>query len=267
MDQPDHSKREHSELGASGAERWMNCAGSVTLIRAFREQLNAMGIPEEDDPDYRREGTAMHEASEHCLRAGCDTWEIVGQTFNETVIDAPMADAIQLYLDDCRGDMDLASFHYVEYRISSPVHKDFYGSADFVAFLVAKQHMNRVLSDIGGADSPDVLKVKDLKGGEGIVVDPEDNPQLKYYAFGVIDGIERSSALKLRDDLRVELSIVQPRAFHVDGPIRRWETTVGEIKAWVYDTLVPAMENAELDDTLEAGPGAASVPPSWSAPC
>jgi hypothetical protein len=244
MDQPDHSKREHSPLGASGAERWMNCPGSVGLLRDLK-------LPESDEPDYRREGTAMHEAAEHCLRTGCDTWEIVGQTFNETVIDPPMADAIQVYLDDCRDDIDQSSFHHVEYRISSPVHPDFYGSADFVAMLAAA---NRIRLDEIGKDPNEVLKVKDLKGGEGIVVEPEDNPQMKYYAFGVIDGIERSSAVKLRDDLRVELSIVQPRAFHVDGPIRRWETTVGEIKRWVHEVLVPAMVNAELDDSLEAGP-------------
>lgn len=251
MDQPNHAERGHSPLGASGAERWMNCVGSVALIKRFREILTALGIPEEDDPDYRREGTAMHEAGEHCLRLGLDTWEIVGQTFNDTVIDQPMADAIQTYLDQCRADMDKAVVFYIEYPVSSPVHPDFYGSADFVAVLALK---NRVAMADVGLDPSECLKIKDLKGGEGIVVEPEDNPQMKYYGFGVIDEIERKSAIKLRDDLRVELEIVQPRAFHVDGPIRSWSTTVGEIKAWVHNVLVPAMHATELDDTLEAGP-------------
>src|SRR5574340_1790348 len=110
----DHTRREHSDLGASGAERWINCAGPVALIQRFRQILDAMGIPEEDDPDYRREGTAMHEASEHCLRLGLDSWEIVGQTFNETVIDEPMAMAIQTYLDDCRADTDTATEYHIE---------------------------------------------------------------------------------------------------------------------------------------------------------
>lgn len=250
MDQPNHKDRGHSPLGASGAERWMNCVGSVALIAKFREILTAMGIPEEDDPDYRREGTAMHEAGEHCLRLGLDTWEIVGQKFNETVIDQPMADAIQTYLDRCREDMDKAVVFYIEYPVSSPVHPLFYGSADFVAVLSLK---NRgAMADVG-LDPSECLKIKDLKGGEGIVVEPEDNPQMKYYGFGVIDEIERKSAITLRDDLRVELEIVQPRAFHVDGPIRSWSTTVGEIKAWVHGVLVPAMNAVEVDDTLTPG--------------
>lgn len=250
MDQPDHSKRGHSPLGASGAERWMNCAGSVALIAALREQITAMGIPEEDDPDYRREGTAMHEASEFCLRGGLDTWEIVGQTFNETVIDTTMADAIQVYLDSCRKDMDRATTHYVEYPISSPVHKDFYGVADWVAVIAAKGRIAR--ADMG-LDPEEMIVVADLKGGEGIIVEPEENPQEMYYAFGVIDGIERSSAITLRDDLKVRLRIVQPRAFHHAGVIREWDTTVGEIKAWVHSTLLPAMANVEIDDNLDAG--------------
>lgn len=249
--QPDHSKRGHSPLGASGAERWMNCAGSVALIDTFREVLNSMGIPEEDDPDYRREGTAMHEASEHCLRQGLDTWEIVGQTFNETVIDAQTADAIQVHLDSCRGDMDKATTHYVEFPISSPVHKDFYGVADWVAVIAAKGRI--ALADMG-LDPEEMIVVADLKGGEGIIVEPEENPQEMYYAFGVIDGIERQSAITLRDDLKVRLRIVQPRAFHHAGVIREWDTTVGEIKEWVHSVLVPAMANVEIDDNLDAGP-------------
>jgi hypothetical protein len=77
---------------------------------------------------------------------------------------------------------------------------------------------------------------------------------MKYYAFGVIDEMERGGAYTLRDDLEVELTIVQPRAFHQEGPIRSWSTTVGEIKLWVHTVLVPAMNNAEFDQTLDAGP-------------
>ena len=45
-----------------------------------------------------------------------------------------------------------------------------------------------------------------------------------------------------------------PRAFHADGSVREWLTTVGEIKEWVHGTLVPAMARAEIDDELDPGP-------------
>lgn len=222
----------------------MNCAGSVALLKELK-------LPESDDPSYRETGTAMHEAGEHCLREGIDTWEIVGQVFNNVEIDQVLADAIQVYLDVCRSDMDKASFHEVEFKISSPVHPDFYGTADFIALLAIPGRVR--MSDVGVAPG-EKLVVRDLKGGEGIIVEPEDNPQLKYYAFGVIDGIERMSSVTLRDDLEVVLSVCQPRAWHMGGSTRDWSTTVGEIKEWVRDTLLPAMAATEYDGNLDAGP-------------
>lgn len=237
-DTPDHKDRGHSALGASGAERWMNCPGSVALIRELK-------LPETDEPDYRREGTAMHEAAEHCLRNSLDTWEIVGETFSDTEIDAPMAEAIQVYLDVCRADMDRAAYYYVETALSRPeVHELMFGTLDFSAVIGAPAF---------GEDPPfivpELVVITDLKGGEGIVVDPEENPQLKYYAFMLIDQNPHWT-----DETAVLLRIVQPRAFHQDGPVREWTTTVGAIKEWVHSYLLPAMARTEIDNSLDAGP-------------
>lgn len=241
-----HASRGHSRLGGSGVERWGNCPGSVALLKELHIES------ESDEPDYRREGTAMHEAAEHCLKAGLDTWEIVGQTFNNTEIDGPMADAIQVYLDVCRRDIARSTWHQVEYPISSPVHPDFYGTMDFAAFVVNSTAIARAMDQPQPEDT--WLLIRDLKGGEGIIVEPEDNPQLKYYAFGVIDGWERRSAIILHPDIKVRLSIAQPRAYHHTGEkVREWDTTVGEIKEWVKSYLLPAMAAAEIDGTLDAG--------------
>lgn len=243
----DHTERGHSPLGGSGVERWTNCPGSVALLKK-------LDLPESDDPTYRKEGTAMHEAAELCLREGLDAWEVVGRTFCDVEIDDAMSLAVQTYLDSCRADMDFATVSGIEAAISSPVHPEFYGVTDFWALVTA----TGLPSARTMADPPnpgDKLIVKDLKGGEGIVVEPEDNGQLKYYAFGVIDGWEREAGLEIHPDLPVELAIVQPRAYHHTGQVdRRWTTTVGEIKAWVHNTLVPAMYATEVDDTLDPGP-------------
>lgn len=248
---PDHSDRGHSPLGASGAERWMNCAGSVTLIKRLEDILAEMDMPPEDDPDYRREGTALHEASEHCLRTGVDSWEITGETFNETVIDQPMADAVQVYLDKCRSIMDRAKLHYIEFPVSSPKHKSFYGTLDFAAIL-GEPATAAQMKALGWAEPfilPSLVVGLDLKGGEGILVEPEENPQLKYYLYGLIDKNPHWP-----DETPVMLGIVQPRAYHPSGEVvRTWSTTVGAIRAWVDAELIPAMLRTELDDSLEAG--------------
>lgn len=237
----------HSSKGASSAERWMNCPGSSALIAAF-------DLPETDEPSYRREGTAMHEAAADCLARDIDTWEIVGETYYDTVMTPEMCDAIQVYLDRVRpsigGGPKNGRFHgeqfFIEAKLAAPdVHAQMFGSVDFGALVAASQAKHCFLPANVGYVS--FLDVTDLKGGEGIIVDPEDNSQMKYYAFMLI----ATKFTDLDDDFPVRLTIVQPRAFSHDGPVRDWWTTVGEIKAWVVRELLPAMHST--DDALYPG--------------
>ena len=108
----------HSKLGASSAERWMNCPGSTALIDAF-------AMPESDEPDYRREGIAGHEAAADCLARDIDTWEIVGRTYYNTEITPEMAYAVQQYLDRVRPSIDRErGFHgqqfFIEAMLAAP---------------------------------------------------------------------------------------------------------------------------------------------------
>lgn len=229
----------HSKLGASSAERWMNCPGSAALIDAF-------AMPETDEPDYRREGIAGHEAAADCLARDIDTWEIVGRTYYNTEITPEMADAVQQYLDRVRPSIDRErGFHgqqfFIEAMLAAPeVHEKMFGSVDFGALVPAHSN-SRTLDD------ESFLDVTDLKMGEGIEVSPVDNAQMKYYAFMLI----ATKFKDLDDDLPVRLTIVQPRCFSPDGPVREWWTTVGEIKGWVARELLPAMNST--DDELAAG--------------
>jgi hypothetical protein len=221
----------HSPKGASSAERWMNCPGSGVILKK-------LDLPETEEQDYRANGLAAHEAAAHCMLNVLDTWEIVGQEFYGVPCDKVMADSVQIYLDYCRPLMDGATTVLIEERIggdpATRPHPDFYGTVDFAAY------------------GPEVLDVVDLKYGEGIIVEPENNPQMMYYAYGIIHK-RLTAGVQVRSDRIVRLSIVQPRAFHYDGPIRSWETTVGEIVHWAETELIPAMERAEFDVTLDPG--------------
>lgn len=233
----------HSIKGASGAERWMNCGGSTELVRAY-------DLPPTDEPDYRREGIAGHEAAADCLARDIDTWEIVGQTYYNTEIDGPMAEAIQMYLDRVRPSIDRErGFHgmqfFIEAKLAAPdVHEAMFGTVDFGALVLNSEMIARE-HDVTFAS---FLDVTDLKMGEGITVEADKNPQMMYYAFMLI----HTKFAELEDAFPVRLTIAQPRAFHPNGPIRDWWTTVGEIKTWVVNELVPAMES--VSDDLWAGP-------------
>jgi len=233
----------HSPLGGSSAERWLNCPGSITLLKQ-------LSLPETDEPEYRLLGTAAHEAAARCLKEGIDSWEIVGQMFGAHECDAAMASAVQTYLDYVRPLMEGSSFLIEEAIGGDPAtrpHPLFYGTVDFAAY------------------GPEVLDVVDYKHGEGIVVEPDDNPQLKYYAFGILYN-RTQRGVAVRSDRLVRLSIVQPRAYHSEGPIRTWETTAGELIHWAENELLPGMAAAEIDTTFDPGPWCRFCPAKLGCP-
>ncbi len=226
------SEPAHSPKGASSAERWMACPGSAIL-------LAKLNLPQTDEPDYRAAGIAAHEVAEHCLRNSLDTWEVIGQKFHEVEVDQTMADAVQTYLDFCRplakqeGATVLIEARIGEDPATRP-HPDFYGTVDFSAY------------------AKEFLDVVDYKHGEGIMVEPEWNVQMLYYAYGIL--YKRIAAgAAINSDRICRLTIVQPRAFHILGPIRTWEVTAGEIINWAETELLPAMSAAEIDNDFDAG--------------
>ncbi len=226
----DEERTVHSPLGASSAERWMSCPGSISLLKK-------LDLPQTDEPDYLKEGIALHEAAAHTLATGGDSWELVGQEFHGVTITPDLADCVNVYCDRVRPSM--IGFHgtnfFIESRLARPeVHPAMFGTVDFGAFVKGDEEF---------------LDVTDLKGGVGVIVEPDDNPQMKYYAFMLLD----QHFDFLTDETRVRLTIVQPRAFHQSGVIREWWTTAGEIRQWVKNELLPAMFAAETEGTLDAG--------------
>lgn len=218
----------HSPLGASSAERWMNCPGSVALLKELE-------LPETDEPDYRADGTAAHEFLAKLLEDPTqpDAWEVVNQkASNGRVCDVEMADTIQVFLDTVRPDMGNALEVYIEHHVAAPeLHPLFFGTVDCGMF---------------GYDG---ITVNDFKYGMGVLVEVEENPQILYYAYGII-----RLWPQIDHDMPVRIRIIQPRGFHHAGPVREWVTTVGHVTDFAEGVLKPAMDAIEFDHTLDAGP-------------
>lgn len=216
----DQEKPLHSPLGASSAERWMHCPGSVALLKKLE-------LPHSDEPEYRALGTAAHELGAVCLSVGKDAWELIGEKFNGSHVDKEMADAVQVYLDTVRPAFDQPGAKtFIEYGVSHPSHELFYGTLDF------------------GAVYGTTAEINDYKHGAGIIVEVEENPQLMYYAYGFIREFAQVETVVLR--------IIQPRTYR--EAVRTWITTVAHIKEWAEKELIPAMRVAELEaGDLDAG--------------
>jgi uncharacterized protein YqcC (DUF446 family) len=218
---------EHSPLGASGSHRWMECPRSVTLSAGW----------EDEESDFAATGTAAHALGEYCLTHGDDAWEWVGATLDGTTVevDQDMANAAQEYLDYIRvkfPDRNQGNSWLERGFRCESLHYFFYGRADFVyADFEAR-----------------TLYVTDYKNGAGIVVDVEDNPQLKYYGIGMLEDLQL-----WKDIDKVVLTVVQPNGFHYDGPIRSWAISTLDLEEWLDDVLIPAMDHATVSRDTKSG--------------
>lgn len=207
----------HSILGASSSHRWLNCPGSIRL---------SAGMPKTSSK-YADEGTAAHELAETCLRSGGAANSYLGKiiTVNETAYEVTheMADAVQLYLDVLSADYKSAGFNPV-LAIEQRFHLDWLYDGMFGT------------NDALVGQPFGLLRVYDFKYGAGVAVDVTDNTQLMYYALGAAHG-------ETYDE--VELVIVQPRAQHPDGPVRRQRMWVAELDRWADQVLLPGAEATE----------------------
>ena len=230
---------EHSPLGASGAYRWMVCPGSPNMSEGI----------EDIESDFAFEGTIAHALGERCLREDVEPWRFTGMAMNKDgdvikkvddpdnlsegwlMIPADMIDAVQEYL------LALSEWHpdrragHVEWGFHcSTLHPLYYGRSDFV-------HVGER-----------TLDVWDYKHGVGIVVEADDNPQLRYYACGVLESMDLWDQVDV-----VRMHISQPRGFHWKGGHRFSEETPDQLRKWLDKKCVPAMELAEVSEEVVAG--------------
>lgn len=214
--------RSHSPLGASAAERYINCPGSVRLAESLRT-----GFPSVE-PDYTRHGVTAHKIVAYCLSNQIGgVWEILDREWG-CEFSLPEISSMQGFLDLVRNRVSVFKHAYggqsvttfIEFPLHCPeLHELFYGTFDV------------------GIVAGEEAEIIDYKHGAGVAVDVEKNPQLQMYAVGFV--------LHMPEIRRVRLRISQPRAYHPDGPDRSWEIEVPELMQWLDNVLLPAMEDAD----------------------
>lgn len=218
----------HAKLAPSASERWIACPGSIRL---------AAQVPPQKEKEYTAEGTAAHQIGAACLMSGKDAASHLGEKIVvgnfSFIVDDNMVEAVQVYLDVIRKHKEATdAIMYVEESFDlSWLIPGCFGSSDCALWSTGTK----------------TLYVHDYKHGEGVVVDPEWNSQLMMYALGVLHRIwlgqtdvtrKALPVMKLVDF--VELVIVQPRAFHGSGTVRRWKLSTTELVFWALTVLKPA---------------------------
>jgi len=157
--------------------------------------------PDQSDGESARDGNTAHSLAKGALEYGFTDVRLYHESglFTGGSVDDDMLSAVQMYIDAVMtGHGRMASKLRVEERVDcSAIHRDCWGTPD------AWYYDSR----------EDSYHVYDLKYGWGLV-DVTRNWQLMLYAIGLLSSSSAGGS--------VHLTIVQPRPWHPDGPVRTW---------------------------------------------
>lgn len=201
----------HAILSASSSHRWLHCLPSARLELEF----------ENTNGEAAKEGTAAHALSEHKLKKAL---RIRSKRPTSEYDSDEMEECTDAYVDFIMEQVELARksctdpIVLIEQRLDFSCYvPDGFGTGDCV-----------IISD-------DRLHIVDFKYGMGVLVDAEDNPQMKLYALGALEIYD-----SLYDIKEISMTIFQPRRENVST----WTVPVEELKAWAEEELKPKATKA-----------------------
>lgn len=190
--------------------------------------MNCPGSCGQGQTEYAAEGTAAHSLSEW-VREGKPLKDFKGKILRVGAYDfkvgKALMDSVTTFVDDVST---IPGVPVIEGRVS---YEDLvpggFGTLD-----------DARLKD-------DLCVITDFKHGKGVQVEAKDNAQLKLYALGLFFGYRwlfRFQTFLLR--------ICQPRRKH----FVEWETSLGSLLQWGYDTVRSRHQVALISEERKAGP-------------
>lgn len=191
------------------------------------------GIPSKSSR-FADEGTRAHDLAAQWLTTG------IAPDFP----DEEMKEAVQTYVDWVRELYEPGDTLIVEHRFDlSSIHPGCFGTADCVLYKPKQK----------------LLIGADYKHGAGIPVEVMGNPQLYFYSLGAL------ITTKFNPE-RVQMTIVQPRCNHPDGPIRSHTIDAIELLDFAVDLRDYAKATEDPNATLVAGDHCRFCPASGVCP-
>lgn len=225
-------EKKHEMFSASGAERWVNCPGSIALTKR---------APPKPSSKYADEGTLAHD----CLEVVLKNW--------------PRVEAAKKYLTEARVKNDDGETvrkyddNMIAHAVKSAKLVMSWKSGDDEMLCETKVKLDFIHEEFGGTFDAAVvqlfgrLTVIDYKYGAGVAVEAEGNLQMLVYALGLAHRYDYCF-----DEIR--LVIIQPRADHDSGPVRDWVVKLDELLEY-KKTFTDAVKLAlKKDAPLNADP-------------
>lgn len=226
------TEKAHSKFSPSSSERWLNCPGSIALSE---------NAPLPRESEYSKEGTDAHYCLEHFLKSKKPYTQklFLAKSFPQEMVDHALRtfsiiedmtpkDAIRL----AETKVDLSHF----------IKPGEFGTVDCA-----------IVEEFG------LLTVIDFKYGAGIPVEVAENTQMICYALGI-------SKMFNHNFSGIELVIIQPRAPHDDGPVRKWKLGLDELLRYekIFRDAVKKCDDPLAE--LAAGPWCKFCPAAQQCP-
>lgn len=196
----------HAVLSASSSHRWLNCSPSARLEQFFVDT----------ETEAAAEGTAAHALCEHKLKKAL-------RMRSKKPISQYDSDEMDAHTDGYAAFV-LETLALVRLKCPDPI-------------VLIEQHLDfscYVPDGFGTGDAVIVgdgtLHIIDFKYGQGILVDADENPQMKLYALGALELFD-----SLYDIDEVSMTIYQPRRENVST----WTISVEALQDWAETVLKP----------------------------
>lgn len=201
----------HAILGASSSHKWLNCPPSARLEEQFENPTSV----------YAEEGTLAHSLGEALIS---NDSKAIKEIKKNTLYNTDMQQHCEDYrdfvlelLNEAKAITPDASL-LLEQRLDfSKWVEEGFGTGD--AVIVADG----------------VMRIIDLKYGQGVEVSAHENTQMMLYALGAYNSFEM-----LYDIKSIIMTIYQPRIKNYSS----YEISVVDLLTWAVNVLVPAAKLA-----------------------
>ena len=206
---------QHAVLSASGASRWLACPPSARLEEQF---------PESQSP-YAEEGTLAHHLCDLLLRK-----QFTAMKPSAYKKELKTIKANDLYCQAMQDHCEAYRDYVIEMYHASP--------GSIIASELKVDFSAYVPEGYGTCDciiiADDVMRVIDMKYGQGVPVSADNNPQLMLYALGAYLEYEMIYNIK-----SIQMTIYQPRL----DSISTFDVYVDDLLAWA-DQIKPVAQEA-----------------------
>lgn len=198
----------HALLSASSSHRWLNCPPSARLSENFKDQSS----------NYAAEGSAAHTLCEYKLKSALGIYE------KDPTSDLP-------YYNNEMEDCAVSYAAYILELLEAARQK----CTDPLVLIEQRLDFSRYVENgFGTGDcviiADGMLYIVDYKHGQGVMVESEDNPQMKLYALGALELFDG-----IYDIDTVSMIIYQPRRNNVST----YTVFKESIYQWAEEILKP----------------------------